>query len=395
MLLVTLVREEDLGLNSEIHTIDKTSVHDETPSACTDPYPCPLTDPDPDISDHAVRDKTMLVTLPSPTSGIPRELDFEALRDVISHFRNARMQASSHTGQASPASFSNNAPQSFLGHSDGPSSVPQGSSDNDGLSNQSASSFQASQGAAASQALSQMEQIHPEAASASERVVMSQAQDQAGSGTQDGMAEAASGVLETTCSDLEPTWNRTTETDIAAEPQINPNISGTESGLNREASEQGTTKNLVPAMSSSNAKSADNTVTSRNYSSRGGARPVPGRSPYGISTLVAMDRMLQSGSLWPAAQASPNSTMGLGSQLLNSSVANTFTRSGLRSLLPSSSVAWNNFAQGTAANMWGIQPGVGLGQVHRTPFIQSYAWHGNPTFHGNGHPPPRGGYGGW
>ncbi|MCJ8744545.1 hypothetical protein PDJAM_G00119910 [Pangasius djambal] len=394
-----VLREEDMGLSSEIHTLDRNSACDEKPSVCTDLHPCPL-------PNHTVRDKTTIVTLPSPTTGLPRELDFEALRDVISHFRNARMQASSCTGQTSPGSFRTDPQQSFLGQSNGLSSVPQGPSEDDSLSNQPASSFRAFQGAAASQALSQMEevrqreQIRAEPVSASERVIVSQAQDQVGTGTQDGMAGPASVVIETTsntCSDIEPTWNRTTDSDIAAETPINPKVSSTESGLNqeKEVSEQGTTKNLMPTTSSSSTKSAENTVTSRNYGSRGGKRPVPGRSPYGMNTLITVDRMLQSSSLWPASQVSQNSTMGLRSQLLNSSLANRFTHSGLRSLLPSSNMAWNNLAQGTATNVWGIQPGVGLGQVHRTQFIQSYALHGNPAFQGNGHPPPRGGYGGW
>lgn len=378
-----VLREEDMGLSYEIHTRDVTSAHGERPRVCTDLHPRPLTDPDPGVSDYSVRDKATIVTLPSPTPGIPSELDFEALRDVISHFRNARMQANSHKGEMSPGSFGIHPHKSFLGQSDGPSSVPQGSLDDASLSNQSASSFHASQGVAASQAsqieeVGQREQICAETVSASEHAKASRPQD--------GMAEPTSVVIETTSSsrsDIGPTWNRTTDTDLTADPPINPNISGTESGSDQEeALEQGTTKNPTP--SSSSTKSADNTVTSRNNANRGGKRPVPGRSPYG------MDRMLQRGGLWPAVRASQNNTMGLRSPIINNSVANTFTHSGLRSLLPNSNMAWNNLTQGTMANMLGIQPGV----VHRTQFIQSYTWPGNP-FHGSGHPPPRGGYGGW
>lgn len=391
-----------MGLSSEIHTIETICASDERPSVCAVLHPFPLTDLDPGVYDHTKETETV-VTVASPTAGIPRELDFKALRDVISHFRNARMQASSHTGQQSPGSFSEDSHRSFLGQRDGPSSVPQGPSDDDGRSNQPVSSFQASKGAADSQASSQVEtviqreQIRGETVSSSE-CAMSLAQDQVGRETQDGVAEPASVVKETisnTCSDSEPTWSRTTDTDIADDLPINLTTTGTESESTREkeASEPETAKKLTPTTSSSSAKPAEITVTCRNYGSRGGKRPVPGRSPYAMNSFVTMDRMLQSGSLWPVPQASQNSSMGLRSQLLNSSMANTFTHSGLRNLLPSSNMAWNNFAQG--ANMWGIQPGVGLGQVHRTPFIQSYAWPGNPAFQGNGYPPPRGGYGGW
>ncbi|XP_058230275.1 protein TASOR isoform X2 [Hemibagrus wyckioides] len=379
-----ILKEEDMGPCSEIHTVDRMSAHDERPSVCTDVHPCPLTDPDPGVSDRTVRDKATIVALPSPTPGIPRESDFKALRDVISHFRNARMQANSRTGQSSPGSFGANPNHSFLGQSDRPSSVP---SDDDTRSNQALSQMEE---------VRQREHIHAETLSASESVT--ELQDQFGSGPQAGMAETETVVMETTANsrDTETTWNCMTDTDIAAETPVIPNITGTESGANqeKEASEQGTTKNPVSTKSSSRIKSSDNTQTSRSYSSRGGKRPASGRSPYGMNTLVTMDRMLQNSTLWPGAQASQNSAMGFRSQLLNSSVANTFTHSGLRSLLPSSSMAWNNYTQGTATNMWGIQPGVGLGQVHGTPFIQSYAWHGNPAFQGNGHP-PRGGYGGW
>lgn len=403
MLLLTLVREEDIGLSSEIHTIDSISARDERPSVCSNLHPCPLTDLDPAVSDHTGRDKATIDTLPSTTTGKPRDLDYEALRDIIFHFRNAQMQASSHTGQPSPGPFRVNPHRSFLGQHDGDFSVPQGPLDDDSLSNPSASSFKASQGAAAShvssqkEAVSQREQIHAETVSTSERVIVSQAQDQVGSETQDGVAEPASVVVDTTsstCNGIEPTRNRTTDTNIAADPPVNPNIISTEGGSNQEeASEQGTTNNLIPTTSLSTAKSAEIIMTSRNYSGRGGKRPVPGRSPYGMNSLVTVDRMLQSGSLWPAVQASQNSAMGLRSQLLNSSVASTFTHSGLGSLLPSGNMAWNNFPQGTATSMWGIQPGVGLG--HRAPFIQSYAWHANPACRGKGYPPPRGGFGGW
>ncbi|KAF5899220.1 protein TASOR [Clarias magur] len=392
-----ILREEDMGLSSEVYT-ERTSAHDKRSSVCTDLHPGPVTDPDSGIPDQPIRDKVTMDTSPSPTTGTPSELDFKALRDVISHFRNARMHASSCTGQSSPGSFSNTH-QSFCRQSDGHSPVPQGRLDDDGHSNLAVSSFQASEGAAALQALSQMgevgqrEQIHAETVRASERAM---SQDRVGSETRDDVAETASVIMEhpsNTHTDTEPTWNCTTDTDIAAEPLINPNISGTERDSNQEikTSEQGVTKKLMSPTTSSSARSGANTVTSRN--SRGGKHPVPGRSPYGMNTLVAMDRMLQSGSLWSAAPASQNSTIGLRSPLVNNSVANTFTHSGLQNLLPSSNMAWNSLAQGTVPNMWGLQPG--LGQVHRTQFMQSYAWNGNPQFQGSGHPPPRGGYGGW
>lgn len=385
-----------MGLSSEIHTIERISAHDERTSVCTGLRRFPLTDPDPGVSNHPVRDKSTIVTVPSPTTGTPRELDFEALRHVISHFRNARMQASSHAGESSPGSFSISPHQSFPGQRAGPPS-------DDSLSDLSASSFQASASQVSSQmeTVSQREQMHAETVSTSDHVVVSQAEDQVGSETQNNTGERASVVVEATsntCSDIDPTWNRSGGIDVVAEPPVNPNTSGAASDKDQEeqaASEQGTTKNPIPKTSSSHAKPAEITGASRNYRSRGGKRPVPGRSPYGMNPLVTMDRVLQSGSLWPAAQASQNNAMGLGSRLLNSSVANSFTQSGLRNLLPSSNMAWNNFAQGSATNMWGIQPGVGLGQVHRTPFIQSYTWHGNPAFQGNGYPPHRGGYGGW
>ncbi|KAM9444561.1 protein TASOR isoform 2-T2 [Clarias gariepinus] len=393
-----ILREEDMGLSSEVST-ERSSAHDKRPSVCTDLHPGPITDPDPDIPDQPIRDKVTIDTSPSPTTGTPSELDFKALRDVISHFRNARMQASSCTGQSSPGSF-NITNQSFCRQSDGHSPVPQGRLDDDSHSNLVVSLFQAAKGAAALQALSQMagvgqrEQIHAETVRAPERV-MSQAQDRVGSETRDDVAEPASVIMghpSNTLTDTEPTWNHTTDTDIAAEPLINTNISGTERDLNQEikTSEQGATKHLMSPTTSSSARAGDNTVTSRNR--RSGKHPVPGRSPYGMNTLVAMDRMLQSGSLWPAAQGSQNSTIGLRSPIVNSSVANTFTHSGLQSLIPSSNMAWNSLAQGTVPNMWG-QPG--LGQVHRTQFIQSYAWNGKPAFQGGGHPPHRGGYGGW
>lgn len=396
-----LVREENMGLSSEIHTIERICASDKRPSVSTNLHPFPLTDQDPDLSDHRVRDKVTIGTVPSPTTGSQRELDFEALRDIVSHFRIARMQAGSHTGQSSPVGV--NSHQNFLGQRDGHSSVPHSLSDDDVFKNQPVS-FQATQGAAASQASSQVEavsrkeKIHAEAVSTSECVVVSQSPNQVSSETQDGTAEPDSEVMETpsnTLNETESTRNRKSDTDIATDPSIN--TSGTKNDLiqDKEASEQGTTKNLIPPTSSSSVKSAEILVTSRNYGNRGGKRPVPGRSPYGMNSLVTVDRMLQSGSLWPAAQASRNSALGLRSQLLSSSVANTLTRSGIRGLLPSSNLTWNNFAQGTATTMWGIPPGVGLGQVNRTQFIQSYAWPGNPSFQGNGYPPPRGGYGGW
>ncbi|XP_060713890.1 protein TASOR isoform X1 [Tachysurus vachellii] len=382
-----ILMDEDMGLCSEIHSLDRISAHDERPSVCADLHPCPLTDPDPGLSDHTVKDKATIVSLPSPTTVIPRESDYKALRDVISSFRNARMQASSHTGQISPCSTGTNPLHGFLGQSDRPSSVPQGPSDDDVHSNQALGQMEE---------VRQREHIHAEAVSASEIVTVLQAHF--GSGAQDSMSKTDSVVMETTSNtcDTDPTWNRTTDGGISAETPINPNISGTESGSNqeKEASEQGTTKETVSTTSSSRPMSVDKTATSRSHGSRGSKRPVPGRSPYGMNTLVTMDRMLQSSNLWPGAQASQNNAMGFRSQLLNNSVDNTFTHSGLRRLLPSSNMAWNNFAQGTATNMWGIQPSVGLGQVHRTPFIQSYAWHRHPAFQGKGHP-PRGGYGGW
>lgn len=401
-----VVREENMGVSSEIHTIERICASDKRPSACTNLHPFSLTDLDPGASDHTIRDKVTMVTVPSPTTGVKRELDFEALRDIVSHFRNARMQASSHTGQSSPGAFSINSPQSFLGQRDGHSSVPHSLlDDDDDVFLKQPASFQAAQGPSASQASSQVEAvgqrepIHAESVPTSECVIMSQPHDLVSSETQDGTAEPVSVVMDTpsnTHGETEPTWNRRSD-DIATEPSINPNTNGTENDLIQEeaASEQGTTENLMPTTNSSSVKSAEIIVTSRSYGRRGSNRPVPVRSPYGMNTLVTVDRMLQGGSLWSAAQASQNSAMGLRSQLLNSSMANTLTRSGIRGLLPGSNIAWNNFAQGTATSMWGIPPGVGLGQVHRTQFIQSYAWPGNPAFQGNGYPPPRGGYGGW
>lgn len=397
MLRLTLVREKDTGLlSSETRTIDRTSAHDETPPVCTDVHSS--TDVDSAVFNNIARDKTLIPTSPSQTSGTASELDFKALRDVITLFRNSRMQATSHTGQPSPGTFSPN--YSFLEQHNRPSSVPQGPLDHDGPSNRSASSFQASQATPVSRALieavGQSEQLHAETVSSSERAVVSHAQDQVCSGTREGMAEPAPVVAESTsnaCSDIKPTWNRTASTDVAAESPITLNTSGTESSsYQKEASEQGTTKKPTPTTSSSSANSAEIIVTSRKYGSRSHKRPAPRASHYGMNTLVTVDGMLQSGNSWPAAQ---NRAMGFRSQLLNSPVANTFTHSGLRSLLPSTTMAWNNFAQGTGTNMWGIQPGVGLGQVHRTQYIQGYTWHANPAFQGNGYPPPRGGYGGW
>ncbi|TSM44155.1 Protein TASOR [Bagarius yarrelli] len=371
------VREEDMGLH-------RTSALDERPSVCTDLHPCPLTDPDPSVPDQTQREKDTLDTLTSPATGIPRESDFKALRDVITHFRNTRLKASSCASQKSPGSFANNPLQSLLGQNNGSSSASPSLLDD-------ASHLR--------QTLSQIEEVGSgEQTQTETSLECVTVPDQVGSGTQDEMAKLVSVAMETTSNtcDPEPSWNRTTDTDNAAESLINPTVSGAESGTNqKKASEEGPAKNPVPTTSSSCGKSADNTATSKNYGSRGGKRPVPVRTSYRMNSLVTMDRMLQSSNLWPSAQVSQNNAMGFRSRVLNSSVANTFTHSGLRGLLPSSNIAWNNFAQGTATNMWGIQPGVGLGQVHQSPFIQTYAWHGNPAFQGNGHPSPRGGYGSW
>ncbi|KAK3512544.1 hypothetical protein QTP70_015631, partial [Hemibagrus guttatus] len=251
-----ILREEDRGLCSEIHTVDRMSAHDERPSVCTDLHPCPLADPDPGLSDRTVRDKATIVH-PSPTPGIPRESDFKALRDVISHFRNARMQANSRTGQSSPGSFGANPNHSFLGQSDRPPSVPQGPSDDDTRSNQALSQIEE---------IRQREHIHAETVSASE--IVTALQDQFGSGAQTDIAKTDTVVVRETTGntfDIETTWNRTTDTDIAAETTINPNIGGTAGGANqeKEASEQETTKNPVSTTSSSRIKSLDNTETSR------------------------------------------------------------------------------------------------------------------------------------
>ncbi|KAI5093383.1 protein TASOR [Silurus meridionalis] len=393
-----LLREDDMALSSEIHTTRvRTSAHAETRLSpiCTDLHPGPLADTGADVFDRTVRDKA---PCPSPTSGITpnQKLDYEALRDVISHFKNARMQASSCAGQKGPGST--NIQQSFLGKSDRLLSVPRGFTVD--RSSRSASPFQA---AVASQALSPLEEVRrreqtrAETTSASEQVVVSRTQDQVGSGKQAGMTVPALVMVETNSNvsrDKESTRNHTPDSDVTDE-SLKKTSSESGSNQEKEASDQEDTKSPIPTTSSSSVKSRGKTGTGRNRGGSIGKRPVSGHSPYGMNTLVTMDRMLQGASLWPASQTSQNSPMGLRSQVMSSSGPNTLRHSGLRSLLPSSNMAFNNFTQGTATSMWGIQHGVGLGQVHRTQFIQSYPWPGNPAFQGNGHPPPRGGYGGW
>ncbi|XP_076850394.1 protein TASOR isoform X2 [Brachyhypopomus gauderio] len=440
------LREEDMGSDME-HSVRRVSTLQERTIACTDPDPAFAVDPHPCGSHHAMGEHIGGVSLPSPINETQKALDFEALKAAISQFRVARMQANSSAGQLSPRSLSINPHQSFLSQSDVPPSHPGCSSSEGSLSSLSSLFIpHASQGLDQMQVARQKEhnfilesatddQTH---GAGSSRVEMGSTEEDPMSldgpqvevcpKTNDvlqlsvhGMAEPPTHVLSTganfvAATDTQPTWSRTTDTDISTETPARSAVCETEGdcGQDNTALEVATTNNPVLTASSASDQSKDSTVNMANgkHNNRAGLLPVPGPVAYGLNNALAgVDRMmLQGGSLWHAPQgpmglnshglSSQNGAIGLRSQMLNRSMPSALgmvAQSGLRGLLPNTSmqVAWNSLAQGPASNLWSMQQGLGIGQVHRTPFIQGYAWQGNPSFQGSGYPPRRGGFGGW
>ncbi|XP_035376057.1 protein TASOR [Electrophorus electricus] len=430
------LREEDMDSDIE-HSARRESTLQDRTTACTDPSLG--ADPHPCVSHHTVEDKVS-------TNEAQKALDFEALKAAISQFRVARMQANSTPGQLSPRALPINPHQSLLNQGDMAPTQPQSSSNDGSLSSLSASSF-------LPHAHLHLDQMQKEHHFILESATEAQAHG-AGAGpgqvemgstaecatvsldgpqveicpkTNDvlqlsvhGMVEPATHVLSAGVSfaaatDTQPTWNRTTKTDISTETPASPAVCRTEGdcGQDKPALEMATTNNPVLTTSSTNDQSKDSTVSTANgkHNSRAGLLPVPGTVAYGMNNALAgVDRMVLPGSsLWPTPQRpmglnshghlSQNGAIGVRSQILNRSMTSSLgmvTQSGLRGLFPNSSmqVAWNGLAQGTS-NVWGIQQGMGIRQVHRTQFIQSYTWQGNPSFQGNGYPHRRGGYGGW
>ncbi|KAI4881039.1 hypothetical protein NFI96_027968 [Prochilodus magdalenae] len=392
------LREEETGLGSEMDTSTRRHLNPMgTASFAPDQESGVTADPNPCIS---VEDKVSEV---SSASGASKELDFEALKAAISQFRVAKMQATSSRGHLSQDSFSVNPHQSFLSQSDVPSEPSL-------LLDKSTADVV-------------MHEPGPETLSALEHATLSQAgaKDEASPGTSSGLNEQPASApvgsprtsfvateTTSTSADMQPTWNQTTDRNTPTETQISPKINEAESvcGQEKNASEAATSENLMLSASSSTTQSKDNAVALDNakHTTSAGLLPAPGTMAYGMNnTLVSMDRMLlQSSTLWPQGSVglnshghpSPNGAIGL------RSMANSLgmvTHSGLRGFLPTGNMqmAFNSLAQGAASNVWGVQQGLGLGSVHRTQFIQNYAWHSNPSFQGNGYPPRRGGFGGW
>ncbi|KAL6464892.1 hypothetical protein MHYP_G00272090 [Metynnis hypsauchen] len=409
-----ILREEEMNLGSEmdasarrvLNLMGSASFTPDRESGLTHGYGSAV----------LVGDEGSEVSLTSSASGASKGLDFEALKAAISQIRVARMHASSSQGHLSQDSFNVNPHESFLGQGPMPSecSLLLDKSTAEVLSHESARG-------------------HSATSSTLEHATLSQdgAKNEACAGTGSILRVAAvcglnelpepapvvspgtNFVTETTSNistDMQPTWNQTTDRDPTTRTQISPKISGAESdcGQEKNASDAATSENLMLSADSSSTQSKDNAVTvmvgNGKHNSNTGLLPVPGTMAYGVNnTLVSVDRMLlQSSTLWPQGSVglnsqghpSQNGAVGL------TSMANSLgmvTHSGLRGFLPNNNMqmAFNSLAQGAASNVWGVQQGVGLGPVHRAQFIQNYTWHSNPSFQGNGYPPRRGGFGGW
>ncbi|XP_066526927.1 protein TASOR isoform X2 [Hoplias malabaricus] len=379
------LREEDMSLCSEMDTslagarnpmASASFAPNEESALTTDPYE--------GLPDRAAENQVTEAPLPSPTSASSRELDYEVLRAVISQIKLARMQAGSSQGQ-----------------------LPQ-----DGLTE-----------TCTTEAVSQPKSGDEETSSPSEQISLPQegAEEAAQPVTGGDLRVTVGGLNEPVAApvvspgtnsyisaDLQPSWNQTDVADAPAEPPPKASEAGNDCGREKAASEVATSKNLILPSSSSSSQARDSaalaTGGSAKHNSMLGLLPVPGAVAYGMNnTLVSVDRMLlQSNTLWPQGSVGLNShglrpqngALGLRSMANSLSMV---THSGLRGFLPNSNVqmAWSSLAQGAASSVWGVQQGVGLGQVHRTQFIQNYAWHGNPAFQGGGYPPRRGSFGGW
>ncbi|XP_062842638.1 protein TASOR [Trichomycterus rosablanca] len=383
------LREDNEGPSSDIHVSRRTSAPEHTTDDGTDQDSDLTTDLDLSLSNSQVGDKPNMVTLPSPTSGVPKELDFDALKAAISHFRVARMQASaSNSGQSSPSPFINSAHQVFISESDEKSSVPQCSADEDDLSSTSTPSLLSSKDAVSQiQEDFMLEASSSEAQTQAEAVSsMSHVQDEACPADHSPVEPAAS---RTNCADPDTTTDILSNTQsIWSDPSktVQSEMPASSRSSERESHEKnGTNVDTTKNLSSSSTRSIENLVTVRknNYRGQPGLLPVPRNLTYGVGNpLVSMDGLLlQRSSLWAAAAAQRSVTNSIG----------MVPQSGVRGLLPSSNInmAWNSLTQGTASNVLGMQQ---LGQVQRTQYIQGYAWHGNQ---GNAYPPRRGGYGSW
>lgn len=394
-----LVREEKMS--SDMDTSSST-VSYPMGSAPFDPdqESCLKVDPYLYASDHIVGNKVNEVSLPSPASGVSKELDFDALRAAISQFREARKQNNPSQGHFPQESVSGSPHQSFLGH--------EGPSENLMVESASVPDYAEISSSSANTSLPQAcgEDEACPGTSSSLRLTSCSLNDPPAPA----LVVSPKTNFSDTSSDMQPVWSQTSERDIPTETQRSPNTIGSENDRSQESDSLETTTSEIPILctSSSNSQSKDSAVPvmvgNGKHNSSTGLLPVPRTVAYGMTNpLVGVDRMLlQSSTLWPQGSVGLNSH-GLSSQngaiglrSVGSSLG-MVAHSGLRGFLPNSNVqmAWNNLAQGAASNVWGVQQGVGLGPVHRAQFIQNYAWHSNHAFHGNAYPPRRGGFGGW
>ncbi|XP_072522186.1 protein TASOR [Salminus brasiliensis] len=397
------LRGEEMSLCSDIDTSSaRLSNPTDSTSFAPDHESGLVAQPFPYAPDHTVGDKVNEASLPLPTIEAPKDLDFVALRAAVSQFRVARMQASSSRGHLSQESFDVNPHQSFLSHSDMPllHKVMLKDSITEALTRESTPGL-------------------AEISLSPQHATLSQdgAEDKACPGTSSGLQVTICGLNEAPApalfvsSHVQPTCSQTTDRDPTTEAQVSPKISETEmDGSQEKSALEVATSNLTLPTSSSSTQSKNGLVTAAvtggkaKHNSNAGLLPVPGTMAYGMNNaLVGVDRMLlQSSTLWPQGSvglnspglSSQNGAIGLGS--VTSSLG-MVSHPGLQGLMPNSNMqmAWNSLAQGTASSVWGVQQGMGLGPVHRTQFIQNYAWHGNPAFQGNRYPPRRGGFGGW
>lgn len=344
-------------------------------------------DLDQSSSNNPAEDEPNMVTLPSPTSGVPRELDFNALKAAISHFRVARMQASaSNSGQSSPSPFISSANQGFNSDGDEISSPPPSSStEHCGTNNVSSTltleSLQEAVGQRQEESVSEVQTPGEAVRPTVDGPSTSQTRDRASSVEQNPSEAAAPRTsnlvdVDSTTESLNNTQSDASKSDQSEMP-ADPRSGAQES---RDKSRTvGATKNP----SSCTTQRIDNVITGRKstYRSSAGLIPTPRNLTYTVGNPFLRMDLLQQSNLWAAAQRS------VGAGLVANSVG--MVQPAAAPGLPLGSnlnMAWNSLAQGNTPNMLGMPQ---LGQVQ---YIPGYAWHGPP---GNMYPPRRGGNSGW
>ncbi|XP_030633115.1 protein TASOR [Chanos chanos] len=417
------LKTEDMSLDSE------QEARESIPQDRADRRPVPPSDPYPPIADQLGPDPA---PLSSPTTGTPSRLDFDALKSAISQFKAskaAQMQLDSNTGRASPTAFHVNPHQSFLSLGSLASSYMSSS-----LISNTSNSPTSSLSSVHMQSVSQ-EKLGSTSQSVDGGTAQSRSNFPNSEMDRAMMFRPEDGLSTTPRGDVQRggaagTIGSAGPVDIISTSYVTSEISGNNSNMSVDAasspkdtvasdssinhpdstssiSETAAGQDLVTT-SSSCIPQVKNMTTSKEAPSHASQAPPPsvprvvGHGRENIATH-ADGMILQRNSLLslPANLSSQGLVAhnGLRSPLLNSTVGlGVVGPTGFTGLLPNNNMqmAFGGLAQGGTSSMWGIQHGVGMGHVHQTQFIQSYAWRGNhPTLQGRGQPPHRGGYKGW